>query len=118
MARPVYILAAVLATSSAAVAAPGGPLRTLPKGNWQCATPGRAGENAVVVHEELGFKVINPSSYARAGERGTYLNTGTRVVFTSGPMQGMRFERLSLNMIQERLEDGSLGPLRCVRLGA
>ena len=39
------------------------------------------------------------------------------MVFTTGPMQGMRFERVSENMIQQRLDDGTLGRLRCVRLG-
>ena len=99
------------------MAAPGGSLRTLPKGNWQCALPGLAGESAVVVQEDMGFEVVNPSSYVQAGERGTYLSTGKRVVFTTGPMQGMRFERVSENMIQQRLDDGTLGRLRCVRLG-
>jgi len=117
MTRHFAILACALFASGTAIAAPGGTLRTLPKGNWQCATPGLAGEGAVVVREDLGFEVVNPSSYVQGGIRGTYLNTGKRVLFTTGNFKGMRFERTSENMIQEVLEDGSLGRLRCVRLG-
>ena len=103
--------------ASAAVAAPGGQLRTLERGNYQCATPGVAGSQAVVLREELGFKVINGSSYRRGEVRGTYLHTGETVIFTSGSLKGERFRRMSQSTLQQLNADYTLSDLRCVRLG-
>lgn len=112
------LLTATLAVPSAALlAAPGGPLRTLERGTYQCALPGLAGDTAVIVQEDRGFRVINASSYIKNGERGTYLHTGDKVVFTSGQMRGEKFERQSDYMLQELKGNGTLGRLRCVRRG-
>ena len=71
----------------------------------------------MIVQEDRNFRVINASSYRKNGERGTYLHTGDKVVFTSGKMRGEKFERRSDFLLQELKADGSLGPLRCVRRG-
>lgn len=107
----------VLLASVQAVATPGGELGTLPRGNYQCGTPGLAGEQPVHLIPELDFKVVNGSSYERDGVRGTYLHTGDDVVFTSGMMRGERFQRISTNMIRKLGDDGQPSELRCVRLG-
>lgn len=117
MTKRSIVFIAALASAGTLHAAPGGKLQTLPRGNYQCGTPGMAGKEAVVVQEDLGFEVVNGSSYLQAGERGTYLHTGKRVVFTSGTMRGARFRRTSENSLQVVSDDGSLGELRCVKLG-
>ena len=101
-----------------AFAAPGGALRTLPRGFYDCADPGLAGNQAVTPREDMDFEVVNGSSYLRDNQRGTYLHTGTSVVFTSGNLRGAKFERVSQTMLRERLQDGALGPLRCVKRGS
>ena len=114
--RPL-IAAATLAQAGVVLAAPGGQLDTLPRGNWQCATPGLAGTQPLHLRADLDFKIVIPSSYIRDGERGTYLLTGDRVVFTSGKLRGARFQRVSGNMLRELSHDGQLGEVRCVLLG-
>lgn len=111
------LAALALLTAAPAIATPGGQLGTLPRGNYQCGTPGLAGERPVHLLPELDFKVVNGSSYERDGERGTYLHTGDSVVFTTGTMRGERFLRISENMIRKLGEDGQPAELRCVRLG-
>ena len=114
--RDSLILAATIcAIASPAIAAPGGALRTLLRGNYECGTPGLAGETPAYVMEDKAFEVINASSYMQDGKRGTYLHTGDRIVFTSGKMRGARFERISEGMLREELADGSLGDIRCVK---
>ncbi|WP_237451671.1 hypothetical protein [Qipengyuania oceanensis] len=110
-------IAALLAATHAA-AAPGGPLRTLPRGHYDCALPGLAGNTPIVARDDQNFKVVNGSSYERDGKRGTYLHTGTRVVFTSGVLRGETFERVSQTMLRQRMADGTLGELRCVKRGS
>ncbi|MFN2100855.1 elongation factor P [Altererythrobacter sp. MF3-039] len=117
MIKPLLVIAIAALQSTALLAAPGGTLRTLERGTYQCALPGIAGESALLVREERGFRVINASSYFKDGKRGTYLHTGDRVVFTSGQMRGEKFVRQSDFMLQELKDDGTLGRLRCVRRG-
>lgn len=114
---PLLTPLAIALIAAPVLAAPGGPLRTLPRGPYECAVPGVAGRTSIVPRDEMNFRVVIGSSYERDGQRGTYLYTGKRVVFTSGEMRGASFERVSQNMLQETLEDGSLGKLRCVRRG-
>ena len=84
------LLAVVAIPLVAASGAPGGTLRTLERGTYQCALPGLAGSNAVIVQEDRGFRVINASSYLKDDLRGTYLHTGDKVVFTSGDLRCVR----------------------------
>lgn len=107
----------VAAQGAVALAAPSGQLDTLPRGKWQCATPGLAGNQPVRLREDLDFKIVNPSSYISGGQRGTYLHTGDRVVFTSGKLRGARFKRVSGTMIRQLSGDNTLGEVRCARLG-
>ena len=49
---------------------------------------------------------------------GTYLMEGRQVIFTRGPMRGMKLMVLSSGLLQEIGRDGKLGRLRCHRTGA
>lgn len=109
-----FIALAVLAAGPA-LATPGGPIDTLQQGTYVCELPGDATGPAGLRQPHRDFTVINSSSYTAEGVRGTYLLTGDRVVFTSGPRQGHNFTRLSANFLREIGLDGEAGRLRCVR---
>ena len=106
------------ALGAQAMAAPGGTLRTLPRGHYDCGVPGVAGQAPVIAREDMDFEVVIGSSHEPNGERGTYLHTRTRVLFTSGNLRGETFERVSQTMLRQRSADGSLGELRCVKRGS
>lgn len=97
--------------------APGGTmLRTLQRGEWQCALPGDAGGEAYQVVEAEGFRIGNASSYRNPQGRGIYLMRGDEVVFTRGPKTNEKFRRLGDNMLQKLNEDGSPSRLICTRI--
>ncbi len=109
-----FIALAALAAAPA-LATPGGPIDTLQQGAYVCELPGDATGPAGLRQPHRDFTVINSSSYTAEGQRGTYLLTGDKVVFTSGPRQGEKYSRLSPNFLRELGEDGQPGALRCVR---
>jgi len=108
-------LLAALTLADPALAAPGGPLATLPLGNYHCELPGDAEGAAGVPQPAEDFTVIHGSSYTRGGGRGVYLMTGDRVVFTSGPSRGVAYVRSGRSFLRRLSADGSDGALRCVR---
>ncbi|MCB2089285.1 MAG: hypothetical protein R3E18_12440 [Sphingomonadaceae bacterium] len=107
--------AALLASTMAANASPGGRLGTLPNGSYACSLPGSADGPAVHPAPDMDFTITNSSSYVMAGKRGIYLLLGKEVRFTSGPMKGMRFRQTGSNTVQLIGDDGELAPLRCTR---
>jgi len=100
-----------LALANPPGAAPSGRLATLPIGTYECTLP--AGHR-IPDHD---FAILNSSSYEARGQRGVYLMRGTEVTFTRGPLKGTRMERSGKRMLRERMDDGSLGRMRCVRTG-
>ena len=118
--RALPALCLALALSQApAVAAPGGPLGTLPLGDYRCELPGDAEGVTGVPQPAEDFRVIHGSGYAMGHDapgRGVYLMTGDRVEFTSGPLRGVVYTLSGRSFLRRVLADGSEGPLRCVRV--
>jgi hypothetical protein len=110
--------AACIALSVPAMAAPGGNLGTLPLGAYHCALPGDAAGQAWIPLEDKNFTIDNASTYLTSKGSGTYLLTGKRVIFTRGPMNGMRFERTGSSTLRWIDENGDLANVRCVRTNA
>lgn len=108
------IIAALLAAGPA-LAAPGGPLDALEPGRYVCELPGDAAGPAGIRQDDETFVVLNASAYEATGGRGTYLVTGDVVTFTSGPKNGQRFRRISVNFLRKLGADGRDSTLRCVR---
>ena len=101
--------------SAPTLAAPGGPLGTLPLGNYRCELPGDAEGAAGIPQPAENFAIIHGSGYAMARGRGVYLMTGDRVEVTSGPLRGVVYKLSGRSFLRRLLADGSEGPLRCVR---
>jgi len=106
-----------LALANPPGAAPSGRLATLPIGTYECTLPGKADGPAWHRIPDHDFAILNSSSYEARGQRGVYLMRGTEVTFTRGPLKGTRMERSGKRMLRERMDDGSLGRMRCVRTG-
>ncbi len=115
--RTIILSAAVAAMAIPASAAPQGKLDTLPRGTYGCEMPGNAAGPTGIPVADAGFKIINASSYTSARGSGSYLRTGKRVEFTSGPMRGRKFRIQGRTLLRELDEDGSLGRMRCVLYG-
>lgn len=117
--RRAVVAAALLAASAllpgGVSAAPGGPIGTLPLGNYACELPGDATGPAGIRQPDADFRVTNASSYRTATGKGIYLLTGDRLVFTSGPFNGVKYHRTAPGFLRRTLPDGSDGPLHCVR---
>lgn len=113
--RPALALVPALLACSPAAAAPGGPLGTLPLGDYVCETGGDATAAAGVHQPQFDFSVKRASSYTTATGPGIYLMTGDRIVFTSGPREGMRLRRVRNGFVRRIEPDGTDGELRCVR---
>jgi hypothetical protein len=117
MRRPILVfpLCFVLFVGSAASAAPGGRLATLPVGEYRCELPGDAiGPGGHPVPEET-FAIRNASTYVAANGAGSYLLTGDRLIMTSGPKRGAVYHRISNNFLRKLDAQGEDSPLRCVR---
>jgi len=114
MRRAVH-LAALLLLSAPALAAPGGPIGVLPQGRYACETGGDATGAAGVRRPEMDFSVLRGSSYRTAKGAGLYLYTGERVVFSTGPLTGLRMRRVRENFMRFSRPDGTDGDTRCVR---
>lgn len=109
------LLSAMFAVTSPALAAPGGPIDTIHRGDYYCELPGDATTLAGFVVPEEAFTITNGSSYATAQGGGTYLLTGDLLVMTSGPKRGQKYNRLSDNFLRKLAPDGTESTLRCVR---
>ncbi|MCT2400040.1 hypothetical protein [Novosphingobium mangrovi (ex Huang et al. 2023)] len=105
-------LSVAAAASEAPPPPPGGRIGTLALGRYVCEMPGDAASRPV---HQFEFRVVNASSYKAGGVRGSYLYTGDRVVMTGGKLKGLRLHRISEGFLREIAEDGSDGPMRCVR---
>jgi len=104
--------------SGALAGAPGGPLGTLPIGDYVCSLPGDASGNAWEVVPEKGFTIGNASTYHTETGSGTYLLAGDQIRFTRGPMKGMRFVRTGRATLRWLDDKGEPGRVRCIRSGA
>jgi hypothetical protein len=114
------LLAAFTATlaSGIALVSPaqaGGMVRALDDGVYQCALPGDAARSASVRTPSADFTVRNATQYETANGSGTYLASGTRVRFTSGPMKGTRMRIEGSRSLRKMNADGSPGKMICVR---
>lgn len=94
---------------------PGGRIGTLALGNYTCELPGDAGGPTGTPMPEYDFRIVNASSYKAGGIRGSYLYTNDRVVMTGGKLKGLTLHRISTGFLRQITEDGSDGPMRCVR---
>ncbi|MCV0383566.1 MAG: elongation factor P [Erythrobacter sp.] len=110
-------LAATICATIAVPAAAQGRLGTLPHGRYVCALPGGAAGKAVKEVSEHNFSITGASSYEAADGRGTYLRKGDTVVFTRGPRKDMKLKLLGSGLMQWVKEDGTLGRIRCTRVG-
>lgn len=90
-----------------------GPLRVMPMGSYACSLPGDATGPARQPIEGSEFSIASASRYVSAAGNGTYLLSGERLVFTRGPMNGMRFMRTSETVLQEIDADGQRKRMRC-----
>ena len=115
MVRLAFLAAPALVLASVSGAAPGGPIGTLPLGAYVCELPGDATGPAGERKPEADFTVTNASSYRAAAGKGIYLLTGDRMVFTSGPLDGVKYHRTGPGFLRRTEADGKDGPLRCVR---
>ena len=108
------LAALLVAPAAPALAAPGGALDTLPRGDYMCEFPGDATGPVGIRSLENDFTITNASSYAAAGSAGTYLLTGRQVAFTSGPFMGRRYHRLSGGFLRLIDKSGKDSTLRCI----
>ena len=97
---------------------PGGPLRTMPHGNYQCALPGDAGSVPYVVVEEQNFRISTASRYTSEEGWGTYIMRGRELVFTRGPKKGEQFRQIGDNQLRKLDAQGEDTELLCTRLGS
>jgi hypothetical protein len=113
----IALLLAFAATVMSIGAKAEGRLGTLEPGRYLCERPGDAAGLASIPLQEMWFDVINASSYSAPNGSGTYLLTGKNLVFTRGPMQGMRFVKVGARTLKIVDGTGELAKLRCVRSG-
>ena len=88
---------------------PGGMLKAMPQGTYQCALPGDAGGKAFLVQKDEQFHVGPSFSYRSERGNGTYILRGDRFAFTSGPKKGERLQRIGTNQLKR-------GDMICTRL--
>jgi hypothetical protein len=98
-----------------AFAVPGGQIDSLPAGQYLCELPGDATGPVGRRQEAESFTILNASTYASPGGRGSYLLTGDRLTMTSGPKNGESFVRKSDNFLRKLDANGRETALRCVR---
>ena len=109
LAAPAYATQATMPQS--------GKIATLPLGKYECTLPGDANGPAWHRIPDTDFTILNASSYEARGTRGVYLLRGNQVTFTRGPLKGMMLERAGRTILRQRMDDGTLGRMRCVRSG-
>jgi len=116
MAQPINRLAPLLALlAGPALAVPGGPIGAIESGDFVCEVPGDAAGPAGYRVPAEDFTILNANSYRAAQGRGSYLLTGDRLIFTSGPRNGETFHRISGNFLRKLDAAGKDSNLRCVR---
>jgi hypothetical protein len=93
-------------------------VQTLPLGAYACELPGDAMVGAGQRVSSEDFAIVHSSTYASAGQMGSYLLMNGRIEMTSGPKRGETFHRISDNFLRKLNPDGSDSPLRCVRIVA
>lgn len=103
---------------STAGSPPGGMLRTMPHGEYQCALPGDAGASAFVEKTEENFRIFTASRYENMQGDGTYILRGANLTFTKGPKKGEQFERVGENQLRKLNQRGTRSDLLCTRLGS
>lgn len=96
----------------------GGMLRTMPTGTYECALPGDAGGDPYKVVESETFQIETASRYRDSSGTGTYILRGKRLTFTSGPRNGIEFERVGQNQLRKLEAGGKPSELLCTRLGS
>lgn len=94
---------------------PGGMLKTMPHGNYDCALPGDAGAEAFRVDDGENFRISTASRYTSAAGDGTYLLRGNDLTFTRGPKKGERFVRVGENQLRKLDAQGSRTQILCTR---
>lgn len=114
--RYVLYLTAAAALSATAARADG-RLGTLEAGRYLCELPGDASGLASIPLHDVWFDVVNASSYTASTGGGTYLLTGKTLVFTRGPMKGMKFTRVGARTLKIVDGVGERAKMRCVRSG-
>jgi len=116
----VGIVAAMFGAPAMAAPAgdPGGMLRTLPRGTFECALPGNAAGDAYRVVSEESFRIGTASRYRSEEGTGTYILRGQFLTFTSGPKKDERFRRIGPNQVRKLGSDGETTDLLCTRRGS
>jgi hypothetical protein len=103
-----------VAPSTPAGAVTGGELGTVELGRYVCELAGDASGPVGRHVPEADFSIVTTSSYRVDGRSGSYLRTGDRVVFTSGPRDGERYRWLRSGFLRRSEANGSDSPMRCV----
>lgn len=96
---------------------PGGALRTMPHGSYQCALPGDAATAPYVVVEGQNFRISTASRYQSDTGSGTYIMRGRELVFTRGLRKGEQFRQIGDNQLRKLDDSGADTDLLCTRLG-
>lgn len=94
---------------------PGGMLKTMPHGNYDCALPGDAGAQAYRVDEAENFRISTASRYTNTQGAGTYILRGDDLTFTRGPKKGERFVRVGTNQLRKLDSMGERTAILCTR---
>lgn len=113
----IALFLAAAAALSATPARADGRLGTLEPGRYLCELPGDAAGLASIPLDGMWFDIINASSYTASAGSGTYLLTGKALVFTRGPMKGMKFTRMGARTLKVVGSTGERAKMRCVRSG-
>ena len=118
MHRTAILCAAILAAAAASsgLATPG-KLGSLPHGLYVCSLPGNASGPAWEEIPSKNFRIENASTYHTEEGSGIYLMTGNEVLFTRGPMKGLRFERTGNTTLIWLDENRQRSRIRCIRGG-
>ncbi len=109
------LVATLLLAAAPAGAAPGGPIATLPHGRYACETSGDATGLAGIRQPAMDFRITRGSSYQTDAGAGIYLLTGERLIFSTGPFEGVRMRRIRENFLRRSNADGTDSDVRCIR---
>ncbi|MXO64654.1 elongation factor P [Altericroceibacterium endophyticum] len=94
------------------------PISALERGRYVCETPGDAAGPAGRHEPDKDFRILGASRYVSDEGSGTYLRTGKKVIFTSGPRRGETYETQRSNRFLRQLDnEGRATRLRCIYHG-
>jgi hypothetical protein len=111
-------LCIALCTALPVQAVPGGKIGVLKRGIYACEWPGdAAGADWRIRAPEADFTITSASRYEGTAGHGTYLRTGDKVQFTSGPQKGTRFVMKNETYLRRLGPDDETDGFRCVRQG-